>query len=80
MAPERDSDAELDFVGLPSLRPSSLIGLILPQIRSGHLLKVKTEDPGVKEEVESWVEHNGHEIATVREEGKVWVLYIRRTH
>ena len=80
MAPERDADAELDFVGLPSLRPSSLIEEMLPHIKPGHLLKVKTEDPEEKEEVDRWVEQMGQEITKVEEEGKVWIIYIRRVY
>ncbi|MDD1672339.1 MAG: sulfurtransferase TusA family protein [Methanomicrobiales archaeon] len=74
------ADAELDFVELPYVRPGSLIGEVLKSIKPGHLLKVKTENPEVKEDVNRWVEKAGQEIAKVEEEGRAWIIYIKRVH
>lgn len=72
------ADAELDCIGLSYLKPASLIGEVLGSIKVGHLLKVKTERDEVRGEVQRWVAHAGQEIAGVEEEGRIWIIYIKR--
>lgn len=74
------ADAEMDFVGLTYVKSTSLIGEVLKSIRMGHLLKIRTENPDVKEEVHRWVARAGQEIAGVEEEGRAWIIYIKRVN
>lgn len=71
-------DRILDCKGLICPEPILHTKKALNKLTVGQILQMQATDPGSKPDIESFTKRTGHELLQIKEEGGVFIFYIRK--
>lgn len=71
---------ELDCKNLICPMPIIKLAQAIKLVDIGGSVRMEATDAGSKHDVPAWARRTGHELLEAREEGRVFVYLVRRTH
>lgn len=73
------ADETLDCVGLYCPLPIIDTAKKLKELKTGQVLEVLADDPGIKEDIPNWCKMTGNEFLGIQEEKGVYHLFVKKT-
>ena len=73
-----DASAVLDTFGLLCPMPIIKTAAKIRELKKGDVLKVLSDDPGIKEDMPAWCITSGNELVILEENGDEFHAYIRK--
>jgi len=72
-------DDTLDVRGECCPYPLILTKKRVEALKSGEILKITADDPVAPQNIDSWAKKTGHKLLAVRQEGKVFNIFVQRS-
>ncbi|MFH1484641.1 MAG: sulfurtransferase TusA family protein [Chloroflexota bacterium] len=73
------ADTTLDCVGLYCPMPIVSTAKKLKELKSGEVLEILADDPGIKEDMPAWCRTTGNEFLGINEEAGQYRVYVRKS-
>ena len=73
-----DFDFELDTLGLQCPVPIIKTAKKMKELEAGQVLKIISDDEGIKEDMPAWAETTGNEFLGVEENDGTFVCYVKK--
>ncbi len=70
--------AILDTFGLLCPMPIIKTAAKMKELRAGDILKILSDDPGIKEDMPAWCVTSGNELLLLEESGDEFYVYVRK--
>lgn len=73
------TDHAVDTLGLLCPMPIVKTAEKMKEMKPGEVLKIVSDDPGVKEDMPAWCKSTGNELVGIEESGGEFRVYVRKT-
>ena len=74
------ADQTLDCIGLYCPMPIVKTADKIKSLKTGEVLEVVADDPGIKQDMLAWCKATGHDCLGMEEAGKEIKVYVKKTH
>jgi len=78
MGNDMNVTAILDTFGLLCPMPIIKTAAKMKELRAGDILKILSDDPGIKEDMPAWCVTSGNELLLLEESGDEFYVYVRK--
>lgn len=68
----------VDARGMVCPMPTIRLGQAVRKVQIGHVVEMRTDDPGSQENMAAWTKNTGHELLSSSVEGDVFIYQVRR--
>lgn len=72
-------DETLDVCGEACPYPFIRTKKQVEQLKSGEVMMVITDDPVAPQNIDAWVKKSGNKLLAVKQQGKIFNIYVQRT-
>ena len=74
-----EADATVDCVGLYCPMPIALMSKKIKELKTGQVVEVLADDPGIKEDLPAWCKATGNEFLGLEEENGKYRGFVKKT-
>lgn len=72
------ADRDLDATGLFCPEPVFRTKVEIERMEAGATIRVRADDPAAEEDISRWASRHGHEVLSLKKEGKVIEFEIKK--